>query len=147
VLVDRVAATVGHTAITRSEVRALLDAGAAATGKEALDRLIEERLIEQDCKRIGITVQPEEIDAAVKDVVESAKISQDELRGELKRRGMGMDAYRERLRVQLLSLKWLNLKAGLKAKETSEERFKRAAEGQAKWLDELKAKTPVEVLQ
>jgi hypothetical protein len=145
VLVDRVVATVGTQAITRS-VLAARSKGSQLPERDALDRLIEERVIAEECRRLGITVPPEEIEAAIQEVLKTAKISPQELDQELKRRGMELDGYRALLKAQLFELKWLTTKGGPTLRgETGEQRFKRINDARDKWVGELRAKAVIEV--
>jgi hypothetical protein len=145
VLVDRVVATVGAQAITRS-VLAQRAKGSHLPERDALDRLIEERLVAEECSRLRITVLPDEIELAIKEVLKNANISAQELDRELERRGMDLDGYRALLKAQLFELKWLSTKGGPTLRgETPEQRFKRINDLRDKWVAELRAKAVIEV--
>jgi hypothetical protein len=145
VLVDRVVATVGAQAITRSALAARVKTGELSE-RDALDRLIEERLISEDCRRLSVVVRPEEIDLAISEVLKAAKITSQQLEQELQRHAMDLESYRASVKAQLLEMKWLGSKGGPTLRgETSEQWFKRVTGARDKWVAELRAKTDIEV--
>jgi peptidyl-prolyl cis-trans isomerase SurA len=119
--VDRIVAVVNGEAITQSDLREAIakrhanlgavpsDAGTAGDEQHALNELIERRIQLQIALRKGITIAPEEVDRAQRDIQARSGIRTEEaLRAELVRYGLTLDQYREDLRQQLLTLKLAN---------------------------------------
>jgi hypothetical protein len=145
VLVDRVVATVGTQAITRSALVARVKTGELSE-RDTLERLIDERLITADCLRLGVVIGADEVELAISEVLKSAKLSQQQLEQELRRHAMDMEAYRASVKMQLLEMKWLGTKGGPTTRgETSEQWYQRVTGARDKWVAELRAKTAIEV--
>lgn len=118
---DRIVAIVNGEAITQSELRETIakrranlgalpaEPSAAADAQQALNELIERRIQVQIAQRKGITIAPEEVDRAQREIQARSGIrSEDALRAELVRYGLTLEQYREDLREQLLTLKLAN---------------------------------------
>lgn len=78
-----------------------------ALRREVLDRLIEERLIDQEAKRAGIKVTKKEIEAALEEIKERNHLSQEELERALAKEGMTLEALTKRLEKEIQRLKIL----------------------------------------
>lgn len=111
---DRIVAIVNDEVITEadvaSRVSAFLQDDQPATEKPRdpavvrdmmLHRLIEQRLILQEAKRLGVTVRPEEILDRL-DEVRSRFTSDMELEGSLEEAGLSLERLKEQLRDQLM---------------------------------------------
>jgi peptidyl-prolyl cis-trans isomerase SurA len=145
VLVDRVVAVVGTHAITRSQLQ-LRMRSSRLPERQALQRLIEDRLIQNDCQRLGVTLDLNDIDRAIQEVTERHGITQAELVDELKQQGMSMDEYREDVRVQLLQMKWSLARVGSPKKgESEKDYFVRSDAERTRLVQELWQTTVVEV--
>jgi hypothetical protein len=144
VLVDRVVATVGIKAITRSALQARMKVG-GEDERTVLDAMIDDAVIAVECERRSITVGDDEVDAGVKQVAANADITYDELLKELARRGLDLKSYRASIRAQLLEGKWLSLEAGTKSGESAEARLQRIIALRATRLADLRAKAVIEV--
>ncbi len=151
-LVDRIAAVIDGHPITRSTVdlRAQPRVKTAATPedkarvfKETLEALIDERLIQDDARRLRLVVTNEDIDRALAEVGRQTHLSADALEAEVKRQGLTLSEYRASLGQQLLELKWLNLR--LKRSTFSEADRAKDLEERTRLLAALRAEFAVEV--
>ncbi|ORJ58282.1 SurA N-terminal domain-containing protein [Geothermobacter hydrogeniphilus] len=77
----------------------------AALREKLLDRMIDQVLVKQQIKSLGLTVSDAEIDQAIADVQRKNKLTREQLSKALEAQGMSYDAYREKLRAQLLQYK------------------------------------------
>jgi peptidyl-prolyl cis-trans isomerase SurA len=101
--------------------------------KEALERLIDERLEEQAADKARIQIASDEIDRAISNVGEQAKLSTRELMIEVRKTGRTEQEYRDEMRRQILEGKLLQLR--LRGRVRVEEEDARAA--YAKWVKEM----------
>lgn len=69
--------------------------------KGALDELIEEQVMLQEAKRLGINVTDAQVDEAVLQVARNLKMSRDKLIETLQRAAVNIDTLRDRLRANL----------------------------------------------
>lgn len=126
-IVERVVAVVGEKPILLTEIRnraqpflidlqrrGLSSAQKAAAESELyrqlLDRMIDERLQQQAAEKARIRVTAEEIDAGIRNVASSQRLTPAELMAEAARQGMSADAYRAEIRRQILEGKLLQLR-------------------------------------
>jgi len=114
--VDRIAAVVNSDVITLSEV---YDAGAQfiindvldvkqrrADELKVLDSLITQKLIKQELLRIGMQVTEEELERSIADIARSNKLSVEQLRGEIRKSGMGWEQYQDQLKASIRQMKF-----------------------------------------
>ena len=66
-----------------------------------LDRLIEEKIIDQQCKKLAIRVSPRDIDAAIEDVKRMNAVSEEQLKMALMADGLSWEDYRQELMKQI----------------------------------------------
>lgn len=174
-VVDRVVAVVGSEVITLSDVKhysaqrsanARLGGMEGSTSKDPLEALIREKLLASEMQRLGITVTEEDINGAVQEVLTRNKVPLDVLKSELSRKGMSFEQYRKSLSDQIRQMKFLNQAIFPRIKLTEDEvnrktgpnpteetRVKarieilqaRSSAELAKFLDEARAKTYVEI--
>ncbi|MDP1916787.1 MAG: SurA N-terminal domain-containing protein [Myxococcales bacterium] len=153
-LVDRVAAVVDGHPITRSLVtlRAQARMKSAATKDEkakvlaeTLETLIEERLIQEDARRLRLVIASEDIDRALAEIGKQTQLSPEALQAELKRQGLTLTEYRASIGQMLLELKWLNLKLN-RTSALDPDRARDLAE-RTRFLAALRAEFAVEVRQ
>jgi peptidyl-prolyl cis-trans isomerase SurA len=127
VIVDRVVAVVGDQSILLSELRqrakpqlTLLAAdiggeptrmalGEPAVLKSVLDRMIDERLLEQQAARAHITFTAPQIDEAIKTKAAGVELSVGELLATAAQQGFTEQAYRDEVRRQLIEGRLLQL--------------------------------------
>jgi len=70
--------------------------------RKVLDRIIEEKLIEQEAKKIGIKVTNKEIEGAVEGVKQTNKINQEELEKALAAEGLTLETFKKDLEKRIL---------------------------------------------
>ncbi len=120
-IMDRIVAVINDEVITLSELKATValeksafkdtaDAAAGITDKKILDALIKEKLIKQASDKVGIEVSEEEIDNAVDAVQEQNGFTRKELMLALAGSGLTYDEYRDRLREQIRSSKFMDMR-------------------------------------
>lgn len=153
-LVDRIAAVVDGHPITRSLVtlraQARLKSAVTKDDKakvlgETLETLIEERLIQEDARRLHLVIASDDIDRALAEIGKQTQLTPDALQAELKRQGLTLTEYRASIGQMLLELKWLNLKLN-RTSALDTDRTRHLAE-RARFLAVLRAEFAVEVRQ
>jgi peptidyl-prolyl cis-trans isomerase SurA len=124
-VVDRIVAVVNEDIVTLAElnrvsapyIKRLRAAGFPAEKEKketykiqdkALDKLIDQKLEEQEIKETGITVSDPEIDGAIENIKKNNSVTDEDLRKMLAREGMTMTEYREQIRKQILKSKLIN---------------------------------------
>lgn len=70
--------------------------------EDMLNRLVEQRLTDQEIKKAGISVSEEEIDQNVERLKQANRMTQEMLTEALEKQGMTLGAYRDRLKEQIL---------------------------------------------
>ena len=158
-VIERVVAVVGHQAILLSELRArakpymskiekaIPDEGAqrAAARQEAmndlLDRLIDETLIEAAAKKAGVTVAPDEIDAALKNIAVAQKVTVPALLQVAADQGWSERDYRDEVRHQIVEGKLLYVRFKRETPRlgtmTDAARLEAMTRTRARWIAEL----------
>lgn len=76
--------------------------------KDAIDRLIEKTLTDQEVKRYGITVSEKEVDSSIERFKEQSSMTEDDFRKALAREGMTSEGFRADTRERLLRSKLVN---------------------------------------
>ncbi|MDE1948969.1 MAG: peptidylprolyl isomerase [Burkholderiales bacterium] len=112
---DYIAAIVNSELVTAGEVEQRVEharAEAARSGaklppdavlrKEALDQLIEERVIVTHARESGVRIEEPELDRAVQNVAQQNQLTLDQLRSRLRQDGIDYARFRSDLRDQLL---------------------------------------------
>ena len=106
-LIDKVAAVVNEDVITLSELKEI----ASTTNQnpedtqvqsQVLELMIEERLLQQEAKKLGIQVTEKEIDAAVEEVKRRYNLTEEQMDEALKKQNLTPESFREQWRKQLL---------------------------------------------
>jgi len=118
--VDRIVAIVNQEIITLSEVDRLIDhlkpeiAGGTPLerrgriqelSRKALDKLIEEKLIDQEAKKSGIKASPKEIDGAIEEIKKRNSISQEDLEQALSKDGLTLETFKKELERRIIRTK------------------------------------------
>ena len=120
-VVDRVVAVVNEEVITLSEVDRMIGPFLKEAVKaedrlerkeqlnrirrQALDTLIEEKLMDHEIKKSGIKVTPREIDAVIDDIKKQNKATQQDLEMALVKEGMTFEQYRTQIEQRILRTK------------------------------------------
>lgn len=89
--------------------------------KDMLDRLINEKIEDQEIERSKINISEEEIDKTIERIKETNYLTDEQLRGELAKDGLNMEAYRNKIKSQVLRTRLVNLKVKSKIVITKED--------------------------
>jgi peptidyl-prolyl cis-trans isomerase SurA len=124
-VIDRIVAIVNSDLILLSELDTAVElaaadrlrglAGAArerateSLRKEALDFLVDDKLVEQAMDRADIVIEARELEGAIADVARTNRMTMEQLETQLQRQGMDMPQYREEMKKQLRRYKFMNL--------------------------------------
>lgn len=115
-IIDRTVVTVNDDVILESDIDKFVKKGRSKSFQElfgglddktlsdrnkVLQLLIEEKLIDQQVKKLDIQASPAEIDGQIKAICKRNNITQNQLAERLKQLGTSMDDYRQGLRRQL----------------------------------------------
>lgn len=116
-IIDKIVAIVNGEIITLSELeryRSKLRDGSEAPGNQwekkakvfesrrlILDRLIEEKIVDQQCKKWAIKVSARDIDTAIEDVKRLNAVTDEQLKMALMADGVSWEDYRQELRNQI----------------------------------------------
>jgi len=99
-----VKATVNGVSITDTQVAQrlkLFQLEGKSGSKAALDELIDEQVMVQEAKRIGVTISDAQVEEAVLQVARNIKVSRDKLGQMLSQQGVNIDTLKDRLRANL----------------------------------------------
>lgn len=119
-VVERIVAVVNGDIITETDLNAfesnsfdpMLYPGMAssheAERKQALDDLIEEKLLEQAVEKSDIAVSDEDLSRAIHNVLVQNHMTLSQLQDELSRKGMTYDEYKEELKLEIKKIKFIN---------------------------------------
>lgn len=124
-IVDRVVAVVNDDVITMSEVnqegKALfrriaeqippdrLEEALQQARQNVVEELIDKKILQQEARKYDLKVTDEEVDRALKRILERNNTTMEQFRSELAAMGMNEQQYRENLRSQILSSKLVNM--------------------------------------
>lgn len=89
--------------------------------RKVLDRIIEEKLIEQEAKKSGIKVTSKEIESAVEDMKQKNKINQEVLEKALAAEGLTLEAFKKDLERKILRAKFVHSAVKLEQKAGEKE--------------------------
>lgn len=110
--VDRVVAVVNDDVITLSELTEMaLSLNPTSTqpmnDRELLDKMIEQKLFEQEAEKRGITVSEAELDASIEGVKQRYNLNDEQMAEVLKKQGLTPEAFRAQWKAQTLGNKLL----------------------------------------
>lgn len=89
--------------------------------EDMLNQLIDQKIKDQEIKRVGIEIGEQEIDQTIERIKEANFYTDEDLRGALSKDGLTMEEYRERIKEQILRTKLINLKVRSKIVITKED--------------------------
>jgi len=89
--------------------------------KDMLDRLINEKIEDQEIKRSKVNISEEQIDKTIERIKETNYLSDEQLRTELAKDGLTMEAYRKNIKGEILRTRLVNLKVKSKIVITKED--------------------------
>ncbi|MGE5445345.1 MAG: peptidylprolyl isomerase [Ignavibacteriales bacterium] len=111
-IIDRVAAVVNDDVITLSEVKEetlLINQSPGPEGPQTqdqvLENIIEEKLLEQEAKKLGIQVTEKDVDAGIEGVKAKFNLTDEQMVEVLKKQHLTPQTFREQWRRQLLANK------------------------------------------
>lgn len=124
--VDKVALVVNDDIITLSEFkveskRLGLNLENSEDESKALEQIIDITLIEQEAKKIGITVSDEELELTLKEFKKQYNLKEKEMKKKLNNQNFSQENFKEQLRFQLLTKKLIDAKLKGKIAVTDEE--------------------------
>ncbi len=136
-IVDRIVAVVNDDVITLIELNNTLKPYTEQIGslgyspekeqkllfkvrKDILDRLIDQKIEDQEIKRLKVNVSEEQIDHTIERIKETNYLTDEQLRAELAKDGLTMEAYRKKIKSQILRTRLVNLKVKSKIVITKE---------------------------
>jgi len=93
----------------------------AQVRQQVLSDMIEESLIDQAAKRLGINVTDGEVEGMIQDVMNTRGLTPGELNERIAQEGLSMDTYRKQLRSHFYKMKILNREVKSKIVVTDEE--------------------------
>src|ERR1041384_2116476 len=145
-LKDRIAAVVNGQPITLSEVQERVQPELARTPqgpageaqrkaylKEALQQIIDERLVETEATSLGIEVTEDDINRGIEQLAHQNGMELPQFKEALQTQNISLDTVRDSLRRQQLILRLLQYK--VKPRKVSDEEVQAAYAGMAKGAD------------
>ena len=89
--------------------------------QEVLEQLIDDQLLQQRSRELGLRVTEQEIEAAIEDVMVSNNLDRDALEVALEAEGLTLESYREQIRDDILRYKLMTQEVNYRAQVTSAE--------------------------
>lgn len=89
--------------------------------EDMLDQLITQKLTDQESKRANIVVSEKEVDSAVNRIKESNFYSDEELKAVLRKEGLSIEDYRNRMKEQIVRSRLVSMEVKSKVVITREE--------------------------
>ena len=135
-VVDRVVAVVNQEIITLSEVQKLINAlnekivaedrlekreRMQARRRQVLEKLIEERLIDQEVKKSGVKVASKEVEATVEEVKRRNGVTQEGLEKALAAEGLTLETYKKQIEKNLQRQRLIHWEVKVEAKAGEKE--------------------------
>jgi len=136
-IVDRVIAVVNDDVITQYELENTVELilkryeqsippgdrerVAAEARKALLDRMIDDLLLRQEAKRLGITVREEEVTLTIQENLKRRKMSIEDLQQALIKEGSSYERYRESTRSDLIKMRIMQREIRPRISVTNEE--------------------------
>ncbi len=100
-LIDKIVATVNGTPITLYELKNIAPLYKARTPKALLNMVIDDYLIKQYAKNVGITVSEEDVDKYLENMARRNNMSLEEFLNKLRKEGIDIDEYKKGVKLQL----------------------------------------------
>ena len=136
-IVDRIVAVVNDDVITQYELDSTVegilkryeknirpeerDRVTAEARKALIARLVDDLLLRQEAKRLGITVREEEVANTIRDNLKKRNMSMDDLQQALAREGSSLEKYREATRNDLIRMRIMQREIRQRVSVTPEE--------------------------
>jgi peptidyl-prolyl cis-trans isomerase SurA len=135
-IVDRIVAEVNGNVITLSELNEygkpfyqsimakapadVVEAEIQKIRSELLDRLIEDKLIEQEAAKFNISISESEVDSTIANIIQENNISPAQFKQELTKMGTNEESYRANIKNQMLKSRMINIEIRSKLVITNE---------------------------
>ncbi|MBI4366159.1 MAG: peptidylprolyl isomerase, partial [Deltaproteobacteria bacterium] len=97
------------------------DAAFHSVRHQALERLIDERLLRHAMTKSKIAVEPEELDLAFEGFLRDRKLTRAQLEAALRQQGLPMTQFRERMEDELRQMKFVQQELGRRVKISEQE--------------------------
>jgi parvulin-like peptidyl-prolyl isomerase len=143
-VIDGVIAVVNDDVITLSEFEEKLpNQNVTVTPqqeKTILDQMIEQKLLEQEAEKLGISVSESEVDQGIQSVIGKFNLSDEQMKEVLAKENLTPEQFREQWRLQILSQKVIGakLQGQLAVTEDEIEEYYKANYGSVERADEVK---------
>jgi len=89
--------------------------------KDLLDRLVDQKIEDQEIKRAKVEISEEQIDQTIERIKETNYLTDEQLREALAKDGLSMEEYRQKIKNQILRTRLVNLKVKSKIVITKED--------------------------
>jgi peptidyl-prolyl cis-trans isomerase SurA len=137
-IVDRIVAIVNQEVITLSEVekwsrplqqeieatdRLEKREKANEVSRQVLEKLVEEKLIDQEAKRSGIKVSSKEVESALDEIKRRNASSQEEMEKALANEGLSLEAFKQQIEKKLLRTRLVSWTVKVEPKVGEKELF------------------------
>ncbi len=99
-IIDAIAIDVNGEPITTLEIEAV-QAKLNMSKKASVEALIKDRLEKSAIEKANITVSPEEVDAKMEQIAQARKLTKEEMREALAKRGLSWSSYRKQLEIEI----------------------------------------------
>ena len=86
-----------------------------------LDRLINQKIEDQEIKRLKVKISEEQIDRTIERIKETNYLTDEQLRAALAKDGLTIEEYRKKIKSQILRTRLVNLKVKSKIVITNED--------------------------
>lgn len=133
-IISRIAAIVNDDIITTHQLDRAVQAERMASDlgelspsalqrlqNQLLEKLIEDKLLEQRVRELGLTVHDSDVDDAINDVQRQNNLTREQLIDALNAQGMAFDTYRENLKQELLNYRLISREVNNKVEVSSKE--------------------------
>jgi len=152
--VEKIVAVVNENAITSSDLDAAVKEygpdlrktkglSGTALQKEVLNALIDDQLIETEIEKSKIVVKPHEIDSYTERIIQSSRMTLDQFKEELRKKGKSFAQYKEVIQKKMMRNKFIGQKIGHKV-SISERELKEYFEAH---MDDFKSPTSIQLAQ
>jgi len=78
--------------------------------KDLLERMIDDLVVGQEARKMGLDVRDDEVDRAIDLVAAENKLTRATLEAEVKKQGLTMEDYKVELRRQIIDAKWTSIR-------------------------------------
>ena len=139
-VVDRIVAVVNQEVITLSELEKLVDPlqreiqtadrlerreQVQGLRLKVLEKLIDEKLVDQEVKKLGIKVSSKEVEAVLEDVKRRNSASQEEMEMALAKEGMTLETFKKQIEKRLKGEKLISSVVAVKVELKEEDKMLR----------------------